>query len=158
VAINPTLEPDSLEFVIANLCCQTSNAHYSTIDDARQFGREICLSFLLQAFFCLYWGEPPWIPAGFLRPSGAQHLAEMGVYHQLGTGPTFVANIAGEGSFLHPSVNPRLLERFEGCSLRMSQTRLDPTFRKRPPSIAGLYQQELDSTASNAVTNGRHLF
>ena len=48
------------------------------------------------------------------------------------------ANVAGEGGFLHPAMNPGLFEGLEGRCLGMCEPGLDTAFGKNPASLAGL--------------------
>jgi hypothetical protein len=68
------------------------------------------------------------------------------------------ANVAGEGGFLHPAMDPGLFEGFEGRCLGMREAGFDAAFGKNPASLAGLDQQEFDLTATYPVTHRSDLF
>ena len=65
--------------------------------------------------------------------------------------------VPSEGSFLNAPVHTCFLKSFEGCCLRMRQSRLHAAFRKRPTSATSTHQKKFEFSFSNAIANRRNL-
>jgi len=69
------------------------------------------------------------------------------------------AKVFREGSFFDPSMNPSLLEGFDGGGLGMAESWLGAAFGECPAfALAGLDQQELDSAVADPVANRSDFF
>jgi len=67
------------------------------------------------------------------------------------------AKISREGNFFYPAMNAGLFKSFKCGGLRAGEAGLDTALGEYPTPTAGLYQQKLDTTCADAVTNGGDL-
>src|SRR5262245_49860147 len=70
----------------------------------------------------------------------------------------FAAGVAGEGFFLHPSVDSSFFVSFKGGGLSVGQPGFRAAFGKGPATAAGLYQKKFDSRTTHAIADRRCLF